>query len=203
MPDPTPPDDQERMDARRRFLEARMDAFTRVAPAEFIATDPARLAPPADEALDVLMPRDCVGVMFTGATGHGKSRTAWLLARKHYLRRSVVLDARTGIDLATDIAEAYKEGFIASLRARLQKADILLIDDLFKGNWTPGVESTVFNVIDYRGIHRLPTIITTNLDGKNIKKLLSPDVRDPFLRRIGREFYRHFVFDRKPREPFA
>jgi chromosomal replication initiation ATPase DnaA len=201
-PPPRPSDDaydeEERRAAVQRFLAGRRDHWQKICPPEFLDTQPDRLAPPAREALAVRIPRDAVGLLFCGPTGCGKSRTAWLKAQRIFLARDVGFRHATGIDLADDILAAYEDGSIRSLRDDLRDADLLLLDDLFKGAWKPSVEAMVFNVLDYRVAWRKPTIVTTNSDGKGIAKMLSADVKAPFLRRIGPDFFRTFLFDKKP-----
>ncbi len=191
-------EEAERKASIQRFLDARKEAWSKICPPDFLATDPKRLAHPASVAVGVNMPKDCVGVLFSGPTGHGKTRSAWLLAGRMFCNRTLTIEVRTGLDLADEILEAYNNGSIASLIQDLKSAGILFIDDLFKGTWKPSVESTIFNVIDHRVAWRKPTIITTNADGTTIKKMLSADMKEPFMRRIGPDYFKAFLFNAKP-----
>lgn len=52
------------------------------------------------------------------------------------------------------------------------------------GQHSEAVGETLFGLVEFRLVHRLPTIITTNISGQAIQKRLGPDRGAPLLRRF-------------------
>ena len=191
----------ERARMRVMDIESALERWAKICPPLYLETDPARLAAPSADAIRFAFPADGFGVMFTGPTGTGKTRTAWLLAGRRYCSgRSFSFQAYTGPSLAVAIAGAYNDGSIERLVSRLDSVDVLLLDDMFKTNWTPAQESIVFDALEQRAAWKKFTIVTMNCDGKALARILSDDVRDPFLRRLSPPFFKPFLFRHKPKE---
>ena len=78
------------------------------------------------------------------------------------------------------------EGTLAWSR-RLASVDVVFFDDLGKAKMTDRVEAELFALFERRAANMKPTIVTTNLAGRDWRALFSKEKSDPFLRRL-REF---------------
>ena len=58
---------------------------------------------------------------------------------------------------------------------------LLVLDDLGTENATPWVREKIFQIINYRYLNRLPTVITTNLDMQRIEDRISSRLQDTDL----------------------
>jgi len=54
----------------------------------------------------------------------------------------------------------------------IQGAVLLVLDDLGKEKWSEWVEQTLYDIINYRYIHELPTVITSNLVLKELAEAI-------------------------------
>ncbi len=71
-----------------------------------------------------------------------------------------------------DIKESFDSGG-GGLRAKMCGADILIIDDLGKGNPTEWSLSLWYSIVEARNAAKLPTIVTTNYDGSKLIQRLA------------------------------
>ena len=72
-------------------------------------------------------------------------------------------------DLLDHLRAAFAPGTITSFDQRFEDtrtASVLVLDDLGTENATPWAREKLFQIIDYRYVARLPTIITTNWDAE-------------------------------------
>ena len=115
------------------------------------------------------------GLLLYGPTRRGKTRCAWLLARKTFdAGKSVqVLDSMAGFDYggAFSASAAQAENWVYA-RCR---SGLLFLDDVFKGKLTDSFESAVFAIVDYRLAHRLPIVATLNDTGETLAARMSKD----------------------------
>ena len=162
-------------------------------PEAFRRTEQSKLPIPAN--LDTALrwefgPR---GLLFCGATGTGKSRIMWEVARREILAGRNIhavnafrLTRYPALFMAGDDAA----GKVAD---EMAKADLLLLDDVFKAKATERVEELLFAVIDERGSHERPCLITVNDTGASLEGRLSAD-RGPALIRRLREYCDPILF---------
>lgn len=124
------------------------------------------------------------GLLLHGDTGLGKSRCAWLLVKREFLAgRSVrVLDCAAGIDYAARFSESTAAA--ARWVDQACRADLLLLDDVFKAKLTDSLECVLFAILDARDQAMLPIIVTTNDAPESLAPRLSADRRAPLLRRL-------------------
>jgi DNA replication protein DnaC len=194
-----PPCDAKRIDeesakAQREAQEARRGAFWSAIPPLYRATDRERLAPELREIVAAyeFSPR---GVGFIGTAGAGKTRAAILI-----LERLMELGMSTLYLPATDLAAAArgavsetgaeKEECRATL-AKARKVKALLLDDLGKGRLTDRAESELYDILEHRTAHMLPTFWTSNSNAKGLREMMSADRADALIRRLGAEFCQH------------
>ena len=124
------------------------------------------------------------GLMISGLTRAGKTRSAWqLLQREHFLNRTTA--KVTGMDVMLYVEALMKEdadtGGWISERAN---ADLLLLDDCFKAKMTPRAEEALFAIVDHRTQHGLPMIVTLNDSVDSLLPRLSDDRGAPLVARL-------------------
>jgi DNA replication protein DnaC len=61
---------------------------------------------------------------------------------------------------------------------------ILLIDDIGKGKMTDRAEMELFDLLETRTSHKLPTIWTANAKGDDLLRMMSEDRGEPIIRRL-------------------
>ena len=138
------------------------------------------------------------GIGFVGPAGTCKTRAAFVLLRRfHDAGREVF--AITAPDLATTAADQFDNSIIREFSlgptrkvsdvakrtlARCKAVPVLFIDDLGKGKMTERAEIELFNVLESRTSNMLPTLWTSNAGSSELAAMISPDRRDPILRRL-------------------
>lgn len=139
------------------------------------------------------------GIFIWGDSGSGKTRTLLKLIKMLVegtllgIGSSYISSNASG-DLKAKFEDCYnkrKQGEFFNWNAN---ASLLYIDDFGKGKFTEAYEGFIFNLIEHRTSHQLPTFISTNLAGEALKaKFSSEEVFIPFARRI-REFFKTYKF---------
>lgn len=128
------------------------------------------------------------GLLFEGKAGTGKTRAAW-----NILKRMTMLGKKcyglTCTQLAKYSADQWHEdrqikGASAEALELCRNAKVLLLDDLGKQKMTERAELELFDILEHRTNSMLPTIITTNSSGDQLKRMFSEDRGNPILRRI-------------------
>lgn len=178
-------------DAQRRAAEASSARFRAMVPPMYLDTDERRLSGLLRAEIQnwTFGP---LGLGFVGRSGAGKTRAAIsLLKREHEEGRNVFFLSAT--DLALNSANQFADNpaireISRSILKLCRSAEILLLDDLAKGRMTDRAESELYDVLEYRTSHRIPTIWTSNSDGPALLNMLSPDRGEAVIRRIGKEF---------------
>lgn len=100
------------------------------------------------------------GLLFWGDVGTGKSYAAACIANA-LLSNGVPVIMTSFIKLLDQMKDWDKED--ASVIKKLNRAKLLIIDELGAGRLTEYTEEKIFNIIDSRNQADLPLIITTNL----------------------------------------
>ena len=101
-------------------------------------------------------------IVFTGDYGCGKTHLAAAVANEISQRGNAVMFAVVP-DLLDHLRAAFAPGSVTSYDQRFEEArtaPVLVLDDLGIENATPWAREKLFQIIDYRYISRLPTIIT-------------------------------------------
>ena len=117
-------------------------------------------------------PRATSNLFMLGPTGSGKSHQAYGALRQIVLaqaRRRKLFRWRTTTfaDFNAAMRPRSDDGHVEAL-AEFQQTDLLLLDDLGAGVTSAWTDDNLYRLIDYRWSHRLPSIVTTNLDGDDI-----------------------------------
>ncbi len=108
------------------------------------------------------------GLMFWGNVGTGKSYLAACIANALIDRYYTVIMAPLQT-LVADMTENYNENRDAVL-ARVENADLLIIDDLGVERSTDYMLEHVFDLINTRYLAKKPMIVTTNLSPAQLKE---------------------------------
>lgn len=125
---------------------------------------------------------------FIGEAGTCKTRCGFELLRRAYNAglRVFAVSARRFAWAASrqfdDDPEMRADARDILRRSRL--AQVLLLDDLGKEKLTDTVEGELYELLEYRTSHKLPTVWTANSDGAALETKLSDDRRDAILRRL-------------------
>lgn len=122
-----------------------------------------------------------------GPTGRGKTRIMWRILQRHALaptprpRRVVVFGPG---DLSAAVTGAWHDLEADEFLARVKHASFVAFDDLDKDKQTTRAEEAFFAIIAHRCDWGLPTIITTNLLGRQLVARMSSEMREAILRRV-------------------
>lgn len=123
------------------------------------------------------------GLLLHGKTGLGKTRMMFLL-----LHRLIVGENRRAmVFLGNSFSHSAQSAAMENIEAwadRLNRVEVLFLDDLAKAKMTDHVEAQLFGVLEMRAAHCLPTLITTNAVGDTLEKRLSEDRGAPLVRRL-------------------
>ena len=153
---------------------ALQDKIDNAIPPIYQTTDPERLPwKQRDQVLAWKVPEDktkAKGLWIVGDTRTGKTRTLCLL-----LKRLI----REGQQVRTFFHGAFPDQLLEVIRSErsfrawkreIARADILVIDDLFSFKMTERVESSIFEILDERIAYYRPTLVTTQLTGKDARE---------------------------------
>jgi len=170
------------------------DAWNRICPEEYRSkleggnTDMLRLA---DEqpAFDQITahPFGARGLILRGGTGAGKTRCMYRLLRSYFLRvpRSSIVAMSAG-RFDREARDSAGNFTLSDWFAKLAVADVLFIDDVGKGKWTPATSGQFWELVDDRTKHGKPVFLTTNFSGQRLVEVLGldGDTSEPLLRRL-------------------
>lgn len=121
---------------------------------------------------------DTRGLVLLGPSGAGKTLSLWAKARE--LERSGVKPVfLSAVEFARKLAVAARDLDKAEW---LMKARVLIVDDLGKEKLSAAVAPLIWEVLDARNNHRLPTLISTRFRGNDFvarfnEPILGEDIR--------------------------
>ncbi len=125
-------------------------------------------------------------LVFTGAYGCGKTHLAVAIAHEALRHGEPVLFIVVP-DLLDHLRAAFGPNSETSFDERFETvrtAPLLILDDLGSQSATPWAKEKLFQVLNYRYVTRLPTVITTNLRLTEIEPRLRSRLADPDLSTI-------------------
>jgi chromosomal replication initiation ATPase DnaA len=156
---------------------------------------------PAFGCMDELEDRYCFnapqlspfGLLLHGASGTGKTTSAYMAIKASLLRWSTELVVRSvvaigAVELGRRISELARTGGddFDQYLWDLQNTPLLFIDDFDKARFTPRVESELFALLEHRDVAQMPIVITTNLTGRELQKMFSPQIGPAIISRLRR-----------------
>jgi hypothetical protein len=125
------------------------------------------------------------GLILHGKTDRCKTRYMFKLAeREHYAGRKVVAITHPELRMQISALASDSQRDLARYLQHLAKVEILYIDDLGKGAFTPASEEALAELIDQRTKWNRPFLFTTNDDFRTLEKRLSEDRGKPLIRRL-------------------
>ena len=133
-----------------------------------------RYAPTAYEQCRIYADRDDLfesdknGLMIIGSVGTGKTHLAASIAN-YMVERGVPTQFGTYIDFLEAIRQEYDAEGKREKLSRIKNTMMLVIDDLGKEKRTEWTQQTLYDVINYRYEHRLPIVITSNMEPDAMK----------------------------------
>lgn len=115
----------------------------------------------------------CNSIMLCGNPGCGKTHLALAIANTLLKKKQVPVVYMPYRDVITKLKQnILDEDYYKKTLSKYQNAEVLLIDDLFKGKVNDADINIMFEIINYRYLNRLPIIISTEY---TVDKLLSFD----------------------------
>lgn len=122
-------------------------------------------------------------LILTGGYGSGKTHLAAAIAN-HAISQGVIALFVTVPDLLDHLRAAFAPRSTQGYSERFEQirnAPLLILDDLGTENATPWALEKLFQLLNYRYMSRLPTVITTNQDLERIEPRLRSRFADPDL----------------------
>lgn len=115
------------------------------------------------------------GLYIEGTNGTGKTHLAAAIALQ-LIEQGIPVICKTSSDLLTDIKKTYdSEGANeAEVLDIYKRVDLLVIDDLGKELCSDWSMSTLYSILNDRYEDMKPTIVTTNYNGKDLERALTP-----------------------------
>ena len=111
-------------------------------------------------------------ILFMGQSGFGKSHLTMAIANR-LLNKGISVIYMPYRDVITEIKQNILDPeYYKKMLSRYQRAKVLLIDDLFKGNISKSDINIMFEIVNYRYLNHLPMIISTEY---NVNSLLDID----------------------------
>lgn len=109
------------------------------------------------------------GLALIGRTGECKTRIMLELLRRYHFA-GVKVRYINAVNFADDLAASYggDAGSAERWMKAIERAPILLIDDLGKEKLTERVESTYYRIVEFRKGHKLPLYFTGNMNGDDL-----------------------------------
>lgn len=185
-----------------RFGEKIHDCLKENVPPLYADTDINRLPFPAISKRVLKWEYNARGLVLFGTTGTGKSRTLFLLLKRLIedeligIRDRSLFCASSGA-LKANFEASYQRKQSSSFIDKCNQVSLLVIDDFGKDKFTEAYESAIFNIMEYRTSHYLPTLISTNYNGGNLREKFTDLTNfEPFYRRL-KEFHETVFFGTK------
>lgn len=160
----------------RRRADERIEAFYRASnlPVELVKLrtfEAYSVTPENKRAVDTIrswVPGDKWGVMLYGKAGVGKSHLMLAFANR-WIPEHVNVFFKSTSTLFDELRAGYENGKFQGLLDDVCKRQVLVMDDIGAEKPTPWVEEKLFQILDYRLNHGLPTFFTTNCSPTTMK----------------------------------
>ena len=119
-------------------------------------------------------------LLLMGGYGCGKTHLAAAIAN-YCVEKGISTLFLTVPDLLDNLRFAYDspEGGFEKRFEQIRSVPLLILDDFGTQNATPWAQEKLFQILNFRYINRLPTVITTNLTLEEIEPRLRSRLQDP------------------------
>jgi DNA replication protein DnaC len=114
-----------------------------------------------------------------GGVGTGKTHLAMAIAQA--LAEGVSVLPATVPELLNMLRSGYKQGDYDELVDMCREIDVLLLDDLGTERSTDWAAEQLFAIINHRYNAQKPTVITTNVNPRDLEPRLASRIQDRFL----------------------
>jgi hypothetical protein len=164
----------------REILEANL-------PPALVDTDPNRIPPNLKQVVN--WQPNPKGLWITGNTRTFKSRAISALVKKLIKQNNTPRTFFHGSFHDELLSLAKYAQPLLQFKLTMQATPILVIDDLFAQKLSEFSESFLFDLLDARTLHYLPTIISTQVTAKDAKSIFTSTLRlEAFFARIKEHF---------------
>ena len=146
-------------------------------------------------------------LILKGSYGCGKTHLAAAIANYQVQRGQPVLFVVVP-DLLDHLRAAFAPGSAITFDQRFETvrtAPLLVLDDLGAHSSTPWAQEKLYQILDFRGVERLPTVITINIDPDEWTEKLGARLADRLANRLIATVVRNAAasFRRPPRKTTA
>ena len=112
------------------------------------------------------------GLYLYGERGTGKTKLAAIVANEIAKKGNPVIFSSVP-DLMSDIRATFSKGTTDEAVRQVKETPFLVLDDLGAENPSPWVGEQLFAIINYRYNAKLPTLVTSNYDNKEVVQHLA------------------------------
>lgn len=173
--------------------DVRAQQWNQICPGEYRGSDPKQL--PKGHRLENMLAWEYgpQGFFLVGKTRAGKSRCAWMLAKREFMEGKSVrcLDYSS----AFEYGSKFKDG-VRDAHVWIEKhcaCDLLILDDTFKAKLSDSFEQALFFVVARRTETQMPMIVTANDNFDTLKSRMTDDRGPAIVSRL-KEFCQVLVF---------
>lgn len=121
-------------------------------------------------------------LFFTGRYGTGKTHLAAAIAN-YAVEKDMEIIFQPVPDLLDmlrmsygNTGESYEDRF-----SRIRSVPLLILDDLGAQSSTPWAEEKLYQIINYRYVNRMPTVLTSNVNPRDIDGRIASRLKDPLV----------------------
>lgn len=175
-----------------RLISANLAGYEHMTFESFIVEGRGQLRP--EQMTNLAYARDCAlrfaenpsdWLLYTGRFGTGKTHLAAAIANRVLESGNEVIfqpvpdlldQLRMGYGSTT---ESYEDRF-----ARFRTVPLLILDDLGAQSPTPWAEEKLYQIVNYRYVNKLPTVVTSNVNMREWDGRIASRLRDPMVNHI-------------------
>lgn len=177
---------------RVKALNANLGGYEQMTFDNFNAEGRGQLRP--EQKTNLAYARDCAmkfaenpadWLLYTGRYGTGKTHLAAAVANRA-LEKGIDLIFQPVPDLLDQLrmsygnpGESYEDRF-----EKYRTVPLLVLDDLGAQSPTAWAEEKLYQIINYRYVNRLPTVITSNVNMRDVDGRIASRLRDPMVNHI-------------------
>ncbi len=124
-------------------------------------------------------------LFFTGRYGTGKTHLAAAIANDAVEKgREVIFQPVP--DLLDQLRVTYGNSAVSyeDRFDRIRTVPLLVLDDLGAQSPTPWAEEKLYQIINFRYVNKLPTVITSNVNPRDMDGRIASRLKDPFVARV-------------------